>query len=223
MRNAEYGRGKGGFIAEMRSRRPVGRGREARRFVLKKYVLDHARAAAIIVAASCVAGIAYNHLYPRGIFVPVPSVVSKPPTDAKVCRAKKAMLDSTRTVAGHGTVESATERPAPRVVELTLEQAKRRYDEHNALFVDARARSLYELGHIPGAICVPSSDVGGGVPSLPGGLDAAVVVYCVSPDCDEAGIVSKALVARGYREVLLFKGGWNAWLDANYPQQKGNP
>jgi len=209
----------------MRSRRLVGRRREARRGGLKRYVLDHGRAVAIMVGASCAAGVAYNFIHPRGIFVPeqVSCAPERKTVTGAVPPAGEVSPKATRTASGQGTKAVQHASHAPVVTPITLEQAKKRYDEHNALFVDARARSLYDMGHIPGALSVPSSTVGSRVPSLPGGRDSVVVVYCVSPDCDEAEIVAKALAGGGYSSVLIFKEGWNAWYDAGYPQQKTSP
>ncbi|MGE5618662.1 MAG: rhodanese-like domain-containing protein, partial [Sphingomonadaceae bacterium] len=37
-------------------------------------------------------------------------------------------------------------------------QAKRKYDEGSALFVDVRSPQEYEASHIPGAINIPKSE-----------------------------------------------------------------
>jgi len=196
------------------------RKRVARGGKLRGYVLEHGRAIVIMAAAASAAGLAYNVLYSRGIFAPPPPVVSLAPESA--CAQRKAPEPQVEAPPKNGVGDRAPVKE-PAVPDVSLEQAKAQYDAHTALFVDARSREAYARGHIVGAISLPAEGIGSGVPSLPGGKDATVVVYCVSADCDEAGIVSKALAVNGYRNVLLFKDGWNSWDDAGYPQEKSNP
>ena len=42
---------------------------------------------------------------------------------------------------------------------VTLEEAKKAFDEGTAVFVDVRASSAYEAAHIPGALSIPSNEL----------------------------------------------------------------
>jgi len=105
-----------------------------------------------------------------------------------------------------------------------LEEVRRLMDE-GATVVDARARELYEEGHLPSAISLP---VGEADP-LPGSFrervpaDSPVVVYCSGYGCSDSFDLGVLLLAGGYRDVRIFEGGFPEWTDAGLPVEKGEP
>ena len=105
----------------------------------------------------------------------------------------------------------------PSINGIDLELAKKLF-EKNTLFVDARAEEFYNKGHIPNAICSDDFDVL--VEKLENaiGLDDQFVVYCSDSDCGSSEDLSYELQSFGYNNILLFKGGWKEWTDANLIQ-----
>ena len=102
---------------------------------------------------------------------------------------------------------------------IDLELAKKLFEE-NTLFVDARAEEFYNEGHIPNAICFDDFDLL--VEKLENtiGMDDQFIVYCSDSDCGSSEDLSYELQSHGYNNILLFKGGWKEWTDANLIQAK---
>jgi 3-mercaptopyruvate sulfurtransferase SseA len=62
------------------------------------------------------------------------------------------------------------------VPRITLEDAKKAFDNNSALFVDARSLDVYKQEHITGAIDVPFGAPESQVDSIPKGK--TIIVYC---------------------------------------------
>jgi len=86
-------------------------------------------------------------------------------------------------------------------------------DTPGVTIVDARIPNDYNAGHIRGAISVP-------VTSSPGQLEAAmlnvpkenrILVYSHSNGCPYGAMASRQLIALGYQNIQLYKGGWVEW------------
>ena len=107
----------------------------------------------------------------------------------------------------------------PSIIGIDLELAKKLFEE-NTLFVDARAEEFYNEGHIPRAICFDDFDLL--VEKLENtiGMDDQFIVYCSDSDCGSSEDLSYELQSHGYNNILLFKGGWKEWTDANLIQTK---
>ena len=105
----------------------------------------------------------------------------------------------------------------PSIIGIDLELAKKLFEE-NTLFVDARAEEFYNEGHIPNAICFDDFDLL--IEKLENtiGVDDQFIVYCSDSDCGSSEDLSYELQSYGYNNILLFKGGWKEWTDANLNQ-----
>jgi rhodanese-related sulfurtransferase len=88
-------------------------------------------------------------------------------------------------------------------------------DEFDQLvLVEALSPAHYEQGHLPGAIRLdgrPTLDEARAV--LPD-LDARVVVYCSGIGCTRSEVTARALIALGYADVAVYRGGKSEWFDA---------
>lgn len=176
-----------------------------------------------LAAAGSLGGIIYNVVAPRGIFRPAPAVVPPPPAPPA---APKPAVHRPKPKPGDGVVKPPVVTPPPGPAEIRiidLAEARRLLDARGATFVDARSAIGYEFAHIPGALNVPFSDFPAAYAREAARLpkDAPLVVYCTSGSCDEAEITLGHLKAEGYRNLMHFKEGWNAWEIAEYPQEKG--
>ena len=49
-------------------------------------------------------------------------------------------------------------------------------------------------------------------------IDEQFVVYCSDSDCGSSEDLSYEFQSIGFSNILLFKGGWQEWVDADYPQ-----
>ena len=104
---------------------------------------------------------------------------------------------------------------------LDLEQA---LDEYNfgGVFLDAREIGEYGKGHIHNAISLPVALAEQALPSEVDALDrkTRLVVYCDESVCDSSEELGLLLKKRyGFEDVCVFKGGWEAWRDADYPTE----
>jgi len=102
---------------------------------------------------------------------------------------------------------------------ITLAGAEAAWRKGAAVFVDARESFFFEEGHIPRAINLPASKITGKkLPALPADPAANVIVYCSGGDCEDSGIVARALLAAGCQNVAILSGGWDAWSAAKISQ-----
>ncbi|MEM6334871.1 MAG: rhodanese-like domain-containing protein [Planctomycetota bacterium] len=84
-------------------------------------------------------------------------------------------------------------------------------DEGRALVVDVRRWAEYDAGHIPGAVCVPMSELRSGDPVLAGARP--IVVYAESFESPLSAAAAKKLIADGYVDVLDYRGGLAFWRE----------
>ncbi|MBU1159275.1 MAG: rhodanese-like domain-containing protein [Candidatus Thermoplasmatota archaeon] len=92
-------------------------------------------------------------------------------------------------------------------------------DEDQFTLVDAREEKAFEKEHIPGAISIPSSQLG---ENALGRLDKdeTIVTYCSNIHCEACTIAAEKLEKYGYERVMVFKGGLKNWKDAGYATEK---
>lgn len=89
-------------------------------------------------------------------------------------------------------------------------------------FIDARMPEEYAEGHIKGAINIPFD----GDESYRNILnsfskDEILVTYCSGTECDLSVLLGDELFEKGFKRVYIFFGGWNDWVERNYPISKG--
>lgn len=112
-------------------------------------------------------------------------------------------------------------RPGETPREMPAAEAHERL-QRGALFLDARPRAFYEMGHVPGALPLPDDDFArayaGLEPTLRSRFD--IVVYCSGYGCEASHNVARRLRERGIHAVILSEG-LPAWTDAGYPVRQG--
>ena len=104
---------------------------------------------------------------------------------------------------------------------ITREQLQRRLEHGgNVVLIEALPESDYQEGHLPGAINLPADHVREF--TLPD-KDAEIVVYCAGPQCNASDLAAEELIALGYKNVRVYKGGKQDWIDAGLPTEGGVP
>ncbi len=112
---------------------------------------------------------------------------------------------------------------APAVSWIDGEAAAELLPRTDVTFADARAASVYEQGHVAGAISMPMDT---------GALDHAalalvrgaqiVVTYCdADTDCAQSRRLAELLALEGLMDVRVLRGGFPEWLDAERPTESG--
>jgi rhodanese-related sulfurtransferase len=105
-------------------------------------------------------------------------------------------------------------------IAINLKQAYELYKK-NIVFLDARGNDEYKEGHIKNALSLPYYDfdsykqVLNNIPK-----SSIIVTYCAGTDCDLSILLGKQLFESGYKKIYIFFGGWNDWLNANYPIER---
>ncbi|MDB5034068.1 MAG: rhodanese-like protein [Chlorobi bacterium] len=75
---------------------------------------------------------------------------------------------------------------------------------NNVTVIDARDAESYAAGHIDGAVNF-------GTAQLPVDKNAALVFYCGGLKCPMAAKAAKTAIQKGYKNVMVFRGGWAEW------------
>jgi rhodanese-related sulfurtransferase len=160
----------------------------------------------IIAVASLAAGFVTNRISPR----PLPMVYQTPEQRLK---AELAQLIA---------APPFTSLP---VTMIGLREFRPLVQDKRTLILDARSSSLYESGHVPGALNLARDNFAGDYLRIRSKLDRArerrIIVYCSGGDCHDSKMVAQALMSLGYPDVAVFSGGWDEWTAARLPQERG--
>jgi rhodanese-related sulfurtransferase len=113
----------------------------------------------------------------------------------------------------------------PGIILITLAEAEDLFAGGEGVFVDARSRKDFSVGHIPAAKNVPFEEAKGkaiveDAAGIPRGK--AVVIYCSGKDCPTGLALAVLLRDQGLEEVRVFMGGWDEWIAAGLPAERGN-
>ena len=102
---------------------------------------------------------------------------------------------------------------------LNLAQAYARFQQGQALFIDARPADEFNELHVPKSLNIPPDVAEAGLAEPVAGLakDREIVVYCGQVSCDLALKVAEKLQAMGFTRVTAYIGGFRAWDEAGYP------
>jgi len=85
-----------------------------------------------------------------------------------------------------------------------------------ALLIDARTKTEYKEGHIPGAFLIDYYELGRYLKELLPTLDPArrTIVYCYGPDCEDAELLARELYMLGFTDLHVYRGGYEDWVDS---------
>jgi molybdopterin/thiamine biosynthesis adenylyltransferase/rhodanese-related sulfurtransferase len=87
--------------------------------------------------------------------------------------------------------------------------------EGDALFLDVREQSEWDLGHIPGALHIPRAQVDARIEEEAPDKSQRVVVYCARGQ--RSLLAGQVLLARGYERVENLVDGFIEWEQHGYP------
>ena len=105
---------------------------------------------------------------------------------------------------------------------LSIDQAKKLFLSHEAVFVDARPRNLYEQGHIQGAFSLPVEAFDqyffDFLKSTP--IKTRIITYCDGESCSLSHELVKMLRDQGYTDLKVLSNGWTLWQQNQLPVEK---
>jgi len=84
---------------------------------------------------------------------------------------------------------------------------------------EALDRKYYDFGHIPTARMLPPAEIGR-VAATVADKEQPIVVYCASVTCKNSHEAAAALEEQGYRNVAVYAGGKQDWVDAGLRLEK---
>lgn len=103
-------------------------------------------------------------------------------------------------------------------VEISPAQAYAKYQQ-GAFFLDVRSQDEWNQFHIAGSTLIPLDQLQNRLSELPNNKD--IVVVCLSGHRSKSGVT--ILQQAGFAHVSCLSGGLQAWMDANYPIERGSP
>ncbi len=154
----------------------------------------------LIIVLAAVTGLVVNSLSPRGITLmgdwdPSKGVVSANPKD----------------------------RPVARDIEIrSVQEASTLFKDTSVLFVDAREETLFNEGHIQGAVSLFVYDYNKNFAAFMARYpkDQPIVTYCSGRECEDSHTLARYLKEDGYTHVRVFVDGYPAWAEEGLPVEK---
>jgi len=116
--------------------------------------------------------------------------------------------------------------PAHPVREIASEEAWAAY-QRGVPFLDARRSGAFAEGHVARAWCAPlwESDLETRLTVFeatahPRSADP-LVLYCDGGDCRDSHLLASKLMELGYRNLLVYRGGYPEWVGLGRPVETG--
>ena len=173
---------------------------------MKKTILPKRalRETLLIIAIATVLGIGTNAFNPNGVVIGF----KRPSLTAA---ADSVLAVTLPEVAVAPDVQGAQDE----IVHITTEQVQNLVQKGQALLIDARSQEEYDDRHIPNSINLPFENIfefQTKIDSLP--RDKWLVCFCDGPPCDLGELLANELVSMGFRRVVIYHDGLNAWRKA---------
>lgn len=100
---------------------------------------------------------------------------------------------------------------------IKFQEAKKLFENKDALFLDARSEKLYKRGTILGSLNFPVSSFDKNKNFLPKDTKAKIVSFCNGLKCEHSDELAHLLEKAGYKNVLVYKGGYPEWKEKQMP------
>ncbi len=102
---------------------------------------------------------------------------------------------------------------------ISLDQARKLFQQGAALFLDARSREDYLRGHIRGALSLPWQEVDDRIAAVGDLLDEdkVIITYCDGASCTLSHHLARYLKDMGFARVRVLKNGWSLWRQNGLP------
>lgn len=100
---------------------------------------------------------------------------------------------------------------------IKLDEARKLFENKSALFLDARSPKLYQSGTIMGALNLEKKDYQSQKVFLPADKKLQIVSFCNGVKCEHSDHLAEALIKDGYKNVLVYRGGYPEWKENKLP------
>lgn len=102
---------------------------------------------------------------------------------------------------------------------VSVEEAAALFHTDHAVFIDARPESVYNQGHIQGALCLPWNQAEEKcfevIENIP--AEKKIITYCDGATCDLCDKLAVFLCDLGFDQVQALINGWTVWNQHNLP------
>lgn len=104
-------------------------------------------------------------------------------------------------------------------ITISIEDAQRLFFSKKAIFLDARSKETYNLGHIAHARNLPMDSIDDCFDRVLTGIppNTMIITYCDAASCGLARELATYLMDRGYVNVKVLAGGWSQWRSRHLP------
>lgn len=89
-----------------------------------------------------------------------------------------------------------------------------------ATLVDVRSEDAYAQAHLAGAMLVPLTQVAANADEL-AAQDRTIITYCSCPNEETSLAAADQLIAGGFDDVLVLRGGIRGWAADGLPMRSG--
>jgi rhodanese-related sulfurtransferase len=106
---------------------------------------------------------------------------------------------------------------------IPISLAKALFEKNEAVFMDARDKNQFDLGHIKGAKNLPWNAVDDYFMDIAKDLpkDTVIITYCDGESCDLSHELALFLREMGFNQVKVLVNGWAVWQEMNLPLEGG--
>ena len=99
-----------------------------------------------------------------------------------------------------------------KALEIRFDQVEKLLQNPDVLFIDARPKHEFDLGHIGSAISIYTPEFEQNIPRVIGlPRDKPIVAYCGGGACELSHELADNLLKMGFTRVFVYVGGWNEW------------
>jgi hydroxyacylglutathione hydrolase len=105
--------------------------------------------------------------------------------------------------------------PWPEIPPLTALELQKKLED--AYILDIRPEDMYKEGHIKGSWNIPFHLISRRFQEIPTGKRIVIIDYLGNPAYIPIGWFLKS---KGYNDVMMLKGGMNAWQQEGLPLEK---
>jgi rhodanese-related sulfurtransferase len=107
---------------------------------------------------------------------------------------------------------------------ISLEEARKLFENQEATFIDARPEEQFLEGHINGALSLPWQKVNDYFIEIAEQLDPnqPIISYCDGETCDLSHELALFLIDMGFTNSRVLVNGWSLWIKAGLPITTGH-
>jgi len=105
---------------------------------------------------------------------------------------------------------------------VSFEVLKEKFNTPGIILIDARSPQKFKEGHIPWAINIPSHEFPEKLSKFMKQISFSqeIIIYCGGIECSDGNEMAFLLKAKGYKDVIVYNGGWEEWTQNNMPLEK---